>query len=129
MTKTMNGGVTKLLPCPFCGGGTYTYTATYVENGLKRKSWLVHCKKCALNYPTSKNKCFTEAEAIKKWNTRKPMQEIVERLEDSAKRCHYSEEEFKDSVVKVPLSEKWFSKACSYEYAIEVVKEVGGMND
>lgn len=60
----------KLKPCPFCGGEAYTYTATNNENGLKRKYWLVHCKECELNYPTSKNKCFTEEEAINFWNER-----------------------------------------------------------
>lgn len=66
----------RLLNCPFCGGKAKTYTATTLENGLKRRYWLVHCEKCELNYPISKNKCFTEAEAIKYWNTRQPMQEV-----------------------------------------------------
>jgi transcription elongation factor Elf1 len=41
----------ELLPCPFCGGEAYTYTATNTEKGITRKYWLVHCKKCGINYP------------------------------------------------------------------------------
>lgn len=74
----------KLLLCPFCGGEAYTYTATNVENGVKGKCWLVHCKKCGLNYPHS-IKCYIESEAIEQWNTRKPMERIAERVHDITK--------------------------------------------
>ena len=72
----------KLLPCPFCGGEAYTYTATSVTNGEKTKVWQVHCKDCRLNYPLN-IKCLTEEEAIKQWNTRKPMERIIERIENA----------------------------------------------
>ena len=62
----------ELKTCPFCDGEAYTYTATSVEQGLKRKYWLVHCKKCGLNYPAYANKCRTEEEAIELWNIRQP---------------------------------------------------------
>ena len=62
----------ELLPCPFCGGEAYTYTATNTEKGITRKFWLVHCKKCAINYPLLTKKCFEEQEAIECWNTRTP---------------------------------------------------------
>ena len=48
---------------------------------------------------------------IEKWNTRKPMQEIVERLEKKINPLH---------------NVNWNS---AIEDAIEIVKEVGGMNE
>lgn len=61
----------ELRECPFCGGEAYTYTALgNKHNGIRKEYWLVHCKKCGLNYPTSLNPCFTETEAIKAWNRR-----------------------------------------------------------
>lgn len=94
----------KILHCPFCseelevvGKGHYFAHKT---NG------------CILQHL-----CFEtdDEEAIKTWNTRKPMQEIVERLED-AKRgfCGGSLQTvyYQNGVID----------------AIEIVKEVGGMN-
>ena len=52
--------------CPFCGGEAYTYTC---HNHQVGKVYLVHCKKCRINYPCDKV-CKTEAEAIEAWNRR-----------------------------------------------------------
>jgi Lar family restriction alleviation protein len=60
----------ELKPCPFCGGEAYTYTAINIEKGIRRRYWLVHCKKCGLNYPTGSHKCFEELKAIECWNRR-----------------------------------------------------------
>ena len=54
------------------------------------------------------------------------LERVIERLEDNAKRCGYCEKGFKDSIVKVSLSQKWFEKRCSYETAIEIIKEEVG---
>ena len=61
----------RLKPCPFCGGDAD------LEKGIGRFEHSVVCQKC---------RCKTrihafEEDAIKKWNTRKPMDRIVERLE------------------------------------------------
>lgn len=57
---------------------------------------------------------FTEKEAIKAWNTRKPMERILERLEEKAK--EYTND---DLSYRIP----WFG----IEEAIEIVKEEGGI--
>ena len=108
----------KLLPCPFCGGEAYTYTATSVTNGEKTKVWQVHCKDCRLNYPLN-IKCLTEEEAIKKWNTRKPMERIIERLEKIINRTKKEEKQNND-VVDTAMR-------CSYEHSMKIVKEEGGI--
>ena len=59
----------KLLPCPFCGGEA--------EWGHKDKNW-IRCKKCSCESLYYENK----DDAIKFWNTRKPIERIVERLEE-----------------------------------------------
>lgn len=67
----------KLLPCPFCGGEAKT---TFICDGRYNE---IKCKtpKCIMNVDMP---AFYESkeEAIKKWNSRKPMERIVERLEE-----------------------------------------------
>lgn len=63
----------KLLNCPFCGGKAFEY-----YSGSQFEFCEVVCKECGCR---SKRK--TEAEAIKAWNTRKPMNEIVEKLDET----------------------------------------------
>ena len=59
----------KLLNCPFCGGEA--------RNESCGNYW-VKCTKCG-SRGSVKN---TEKEAINQWNTRKPMANIVEKLEE-----------------------------------------------
>ena len=97
----------KLLPCPFCGG------ETKVSN-LGFNQYLISCKDCwAETIPTTGLE-----NTIIKWNTRKPMQEIVERLEEMKPdiECFEDEEDY-------PYALKRHNKY------IEIVKEVGGMNE
>ena len=105
----------KLLPCPFCGGEAFFAT----EGG----NWIA-CKLCG-----AETDYFERAkEAINAWNTRKPMERIVERLEQQAEQYHRREKEHEDKNITVQISKKYFGKACSYEHAIDIVKEEGGLN-
>ena len=61
----------RLLPCPFCGGG-----AEVIETEI---DWYVRCTKCSGRVQAT----ISEQEAIRQWNTRKPMDQIVERLEEA----------------------------------------------
>lgn len=78
----------KLLPCPFCGG-----EAEFVRD-IERKDIFqssdyvyVRCKEChaqtsKIYYSAEFHKLDEEYALVEKaWNTRKPLQEIVERLE------------------------------------------------
>lgn len=59
----------ELRECPFCGGEAHTYTYSAMQKGQIKDKWLVHCKKCGLNYPAKKT-CNYEFEAIEAWNRR-----------------------------------------------------------
>ena len=80
---------TKLLSCPFCGG-----EAEFVR-GIERKDIFqssdyvyVRCKEChaqtsKIYYSAEFHKLDEEYALVEKaWNTRKPMERIVEQLED-----------------------------------------------
>ena len=95
----------KLLPCPFCGGEARVRDCTREEqitivNGQMHK--MCGCKDYCVEMFG-----YTEEEAIKKWNTRKPMERIIERLG----RLPYADDE----------GFVWL------EDAKDVVKEVGGI--
>ena len=89
----------KLLPCPFCGG-----EAELDIDDLG--NWLVRCKKCFCRTSRSMSKFFPTVS----WNTRKPMQEIVERLE-----------EIRD--------DSWDGTYEQMVHVVNIVNEVGGMNE
>ena len=96
----------KLLPCPFCGGEA----KFEINREMGGTQYQVLCTKC----PTTVGRYWfwKKEDAINSWNTRKPMQDIVERLEDMYQPCYLCRED-----------------RCAIDRAIEIVKEVGGMND
>lgn len=84
-------GDERLKPCPFCGGEA---TPLYCENGNRYTSNILYlskrgtikCKKCGLTLPRVYSRV---SKAIEVWNTRKPIEQIVERLEEKAKEPMY----------------------------------------
>lgn len=66
--------------------------------------------------------------AIKALEKQISLKKIVERLEQQAEQYHRREKEYEDKNVTVQISKKYFGKACSYEHAIDIVKEEGGLN-
>lgn len=96
----------KLLPCPFCDG-----EALINEVLDNDKMYQVMCPRCF---------CKTTAFATKKsavitWNTRKPMERIIERLEE---------------LKNAPKVESCYNNGweTSAECSIHIVKEEGGFN-
>lgn len=98
-------GEIKLLPCPFCG------EVEEVELIKCNGSWSVICFRCDI----SSNYYEKPQQAIKKWNTRKPMERILERLEELKK----------SPKVESPYNNGWETSA---ECSIHIVKEEGGID-
>ena len=99
--------MSKLKPCPFCGGEAAIYN---YEKMLTGQYKMVECKTC---HCTSEK--FKKVEdAIAAWNTRKPIQTILERLEDATFPHNFGGE-----VQMMILKNK----------AIEIIKEEGDRYD
>ena len=64
----------KLLPCPFCGGEA---EVNYNESTSLIPFFIVLCRECGCKQSGS----ISKEAVINAWNTRKPMERIVERLE------------------------------------------------
>lgn len=92
----------KLLPCPFCGNEMVYIVGTNV--------YWVHCCECGVDSPIFDSK----KEAVKWWNTRKPMERIVDELLN-LKKCYLGDE---DAVMK-PMS---FA-----DYIQEIIDKAGGI--
>jgi len=70
----------KLLPCPFCGGEAHKRIAFPCDpDGLEMNLHIVGCKTCDIEFSW----LWDEEVAIELWNTRKPMDRIVEELEQA----------------------------------------------
>lgn len=82
--------MSELKRCPFCGGeAEIRVNHERIGNeGYKTKQ--VICKSCHLQTEPKicdgyYNKYYTDEEAVEAWNTRKPMDDIVERLEEESR--------------------------------------------
>ena len=84
--------------CPFCGGEAVT--AEMYNTKLKKLFPIVKCLDCECRTPMTE----TFEEAITAWNTRKPMERILERLEKMLKL-------YETHAVLLSDSEKAFMKA------------------
>jgi Lar family restriction alleviation protein len=71
---------TKLLSCPFCGGEA-ELIGHYIKGVANNYQYFVRCKQCKAR-PQSFNTFKKPEKAIEVWNTRKPMERIVENLEE-----------------------------------------------
>jgi hypothetical protein len=107
----------KLKRCPFCGGE--------VAMNQDDDGYYVSCSKDGCVVMTNS---YTEEEAIEVWNTRKPMQEIVERLEESIKFYDEKKKEAYDDKDWEDFDRNMHINHGVYE-ALAIVKKVGGMND
>ena len=106
--------------CPFCGGEAKI--SMFIGNPF------VTCTECMGSiFP---NVGQSKEEAIKAWNTRKPMERIVERLEE---RTEYFKDCTKYGNETEEQEERSYSTMMMYEVAylvddlIEIVKEEGGV--
>lgn len=95
----------KLKPCPFCGGEAVT------ENHHNRYTdwWEVKCTDCS----TAMNERYEyEFEAVEAWNTRKPMDSILEKIEEVRNAPD----------VKSPYNNGWETSADVIKHIIETAQ-------
>lgn len=109
----------KLLPCPFCGGEAEIDSD---KIGKGKSLYYAYCK----NYCITQYGYYSSKEsAITAWNTRKPMERILERLETES---DLAEKEMERAREQNPLQyERCDSYICAIDNAIEIVKEEGGI--
>ena len=122
--------MSELKSCPCCG--------EEIQGGVRLTGYMmmnrkyIKCDACGLKMESSYDidglsqthlKAITE-DLIRRWNTRKPMQNIVERLENHIRYCELCHEEFNDS----RMSLTYEVQLNSYKNAIEIVKEEGDLD-
>ena len=125
--------MTELKPCPFCGGEAMHW------GGAGQ-----HCIRCKSCFNTNEklvggtlyDAFETSEEAAKDWNTRKPMERIIKKLEQKQK-IHKeiydkNEEELEWTVSYINSCERikdvQGTAIEAYDYCLGVVKEEGGID-
>ena len=103
-----------LLRCPFCGG----------EAKIDKTIANTVSVECTVCHASSRMILCTEGDieqkAIEAWNTRKPMQNIVERLEETKTKSY---------VTGITSNPYEFGACHAMNDAIKIVKEEGEIND
>ena len=98
----------KLLPCPFCGGEAIKTAFSW---GNISDEYSIKCTICGASTTVLKSE-----EVIKAWNTRKPIDDIVERLvEKSYDSMHLD--------MSTPMTETW--QIIDLDDAIDIVRNAG----
>ena len=100
-----------LKSCPFCGG-----EAKYMEIKDFFVSRFVTCAKCGIETPRN---CLNRKDAIKQWNRRTPMANIVEKLEE--KQCQANKDmQISESYEDV---QAYGGKYLAFSEAINILKQ------
>ena len=100
----------KLLPCPFCGGEVEMAVDSV---DAYSNAYTFCCDNC---YMYTAYQFSNEKEAIEYWNTRKPMERILTRLEECEKDCR-----------QYKYMTDFQAQANAYLKAQEIIKEEGGI--
>lgn len=105
----------ELLNCPFCGGEA---ELNLIGDFRFIHCFKVTCKECGCTQDIS----ISDEEVVEAWNTRIPMQNIVERLEEELATCQHYDRNGK-CIYEETARKDGISKA------IEIVKEEGELNE
>ena len=101
----------KLLPCPFCGGEA--------QFGTSRHTW-IECTECSFETEYTED----EEKLVRMWNTRKPMERIVEQLEEE-KQSNVSSYEFYREAENEKMQSTYAGKVSAFKDAIDIVRKGG----
>lgn len=105
----------KLLPCPFCNSEVKMMD---IGEGEHDHYYMIQCQNPNCDGAT----CYGEnskEEVAKRWNTRKPMERILTRLEEE------KIEMYKEWLKSSHLQDK--GEYLAYKHATEICKEEGGI--
>lgn len=109
--------MSELKRCPFCGG----------EAKIDKTIANTVSVECTVCHASSRMILCTEGDieqkAIEAWNTRIPMQDIVERLEEQQKLY----EKAREATGWIPDKANYSGFSKAFEEAIAIVKEEGGV--
>lgn len=117
------------MPCPFCGSHNISYSVKTTGRWERKYHVAMYCKDCncygkrILITPTETSRYDVERNieykqlAIDAWNTRKPMERIIERLECQKEHSSRIYDNLKDSF--------YLGIQQADDNAIEIVKEEG----
>lgn len=124
----------ELKRCPFCGGEAVFWRLSEKTGNEYTDYVFVRCKAC---YASTRNIEFNASvhkndseydEAERLWNARKPMERILERLEEKAEKAMDNSEkaaELGQAYEKHMIFNG--AKGNAFEEAIDIVKEEGGI--
>ena len=106
----------ELKKCPFCRSEAIIY-----ENHKYNDAYMVGCKGFCKVEPMT-DWCETKEEAIVQWNTRKPMERIVEKLEEVLERHwgYYDKAKSEGDIRQMDYCDGYIE---GLKTAIEIVKE------
>lgn len=109
----------KLLPCPFCGGEVEIV-------GINNENpFYVVCENCGLEFGhPDYGKEYHYYQIIKAWNTRKPMERIVERLQGKKKTLCGTYDFYTKPLDRPSCKIAFNNGICE---SIEIIKEEGGI--
>jgi hypothetical protein len=106
----------KLLPCPFCGGEAEIVSSCFF--GWDKQ---IICKKCGAStrYLCGVTPSQAIKNAVKKWNTRKPMERIISKVVDMKDDCLREYNKYLDG--------EDLRKGLLLGEVIDIVEEEGGI--
>ena len=114
--------MSKLKCCPFCGGKAFLDTHRFWDEKAKDftvQTYGVKCYDCQTGTWQHYRK---EEDAIKQWNTRTPMANIVEKLEEREKYLENAMKESHENGHRFS-EEKAMNERVAIRYAINIVKQ------
>ena len=133
----------KLLPCPFCGGEVRLMSVIddgevciNYEDELDMNHSFIHCCNCDMDFIPHME---TAREVLESWNTRKPMERIIKKVQERQKFhkeiYNENEKELEWAISRFNINSCERIKAVqgtaieAYDYSLAVVKEEGGISE
>ena len=109
----------KLKRCPLCDGEA---EIEYEETYSSHRYYFVRCQECNCRTDDHEDEPG-RLKAIEEWNTRKPIEIIINKLEEENNRL----KKLKNSFIALSDHEVCDIENAAYNYSINLVKKIGGL--